>query len=103
MTADTHDKKWIRFDCKRHQDGCACFYNSKDKDMREHIRISCFNQIRRDAVVELKKEYVKSHGWYQDKDNPFNPDAWFNDNLPIGEENIDDVIELIRAKTLGEK
>ena len=43
-----------------------------------------------------KIAFVKRHGWYQNKDNPFNPKAWFNDAYPVGEEFIDDVIEIIK-------
>jgi hypothetical protein len=36
-------------------------------------------------------EYLRKHGWYQDKNYIINPEAWFHPCFPLGEEIIDSV------------
>lgn len=35
------------------------------------------------------KQFLRLHGWHQDKDNPFNPKAWFHPAFPLGQELIE--------------
>ncbi len=31
-------------------------------------------------------EFLRLHGWYQDKENSINPNAWFHKAFPLGED-----------------
>ena len=59
--------------------------------------------MKKEITNKDKIAFIKRHGWYQDEDNPFNPKSWFNDDFPVGEESIDEVIKLIKNDKGGIK
>lgn len=54
--------------------------------------------------IDFEKEmhrFLLAHGWEQQSDNPFNPDAWFHPLFPFGEESAASCINTLYPDAWG--